>query len=126
VIAGSGSGFLFLQNAAEIMPRGGTISISTAWEDRYLVIKVKDNGPGIDPNDLPRIFDPFFTAKSQGSGLGLTTSHIKRCRHTPSQLLQNEPPGLFPTLTELNDYLNFPHAEHGGHGSKGSHKQKDR
>ena len=55
------------------MPRGGTISISTAWEDRYLVIKVKDNGPGIDPDDLSRIFDPFFTAKSQGSGLGLTT-----------------------------------------------------
>jgi len=37
------------------------------------VIKVKDNGPGIDPDDLPSIFDPFFTAKSQGSGLGLTT-----------------------------------------------------
>jgi two-component system, NtrC family, sensor histidine kinase HydH len=61
------------QNAAEVMPHGGTISISTGWEDRYLVIMVKDNGPGIDPQDLPRIFDPFFTAKSQGSGLGLTT-----------------------------------------------------
>jgi len=62
-----------LENATEVMPQGGTISVSTAWEGEYLVIKVKDNGPGIDPEDVPRIFDPFFTAKPQGSGLGLTT-----------------------------------------------------
>ncbi|MCF8142883.1 MAG: GAF domain-containing protein [Deltaproteobacteria bacterium] len=61
------------QNAAEAMPRGGAVLVSTTWEDEYLSIRVKDNGPGIDPEDLPRIFDPFFTAKSQGSGLGLTT-----------------------------------------------------
>jgi len=60
-------------NSAEMMPDGGTIFISASWEDRYLVICVRDNGPGIDPEDLPRIFDPFFTAKPQGSGLGLTT-----------------------------------------------------
>jgi two-component system sensor histidine kinase HydH len=76
------------ENAAEVMPNGGTISVSTGWEDRYLAIRVKDNGPGIDPENLPRIFDPFFTAKSQGSGLGLTTvnrivtdhkGHVKVC-----------------------------------------------
>jgi len=61
------------QNAAEVMPEGGTISVSTGWEDHYLVIRIRDNGPGIAPEDLPRIFDPFFTAKSKGSGLGLTT-----------------------------------------------------
>jgi len=60
-------------NAADAMPQGGTISMSTSWEDEYLVICVRDNGPGVDPQDLPRIFDPFFTAKPQGSGLGLTT-----------------------------------------------------
>ena len=61
------------RNSAEAMLDGGTILISTSWEDRYLVICVRDNGLGIDPEDLPRIFDPFFTAKPKGSGLGLTT-----------------------------------------------------
>ena len=62
-----------LRNAADVMPDGGTIAISSFWERDFLVISVKDEGPGIDAADLPRIFDPFFTAKAQGSGLGLTT-----------------------------------------------------
>jgi len=62
-----------LDNSAEAMPEGGTIFISTCWEDNYLAISVKDEGSGIDAEDLPHIFDPFFTAKPQGSGLGLTT-----------------------------------------------------
>jgi len=62
-----------LRNAADVMPQGGTIDISSYWEGGFLVICVKDQGPGIDAADLPRIFDPFFTAKPQGSGLGLTT-----------------------------------------------------
>ncbi|MFH1951232.1 MAG: ATP-binding protein [Pseudomonadota bacterium] len=60
------------RNSAEAMPDGGTISVSSSWEGNYLAISVKDNGPGIGPEDLPRIFDPFFTAKPKGSGLGLT------------------------------------------------------
>jgi C4-dicarboxylate-specific signal transduction histidine kinase len=62
-----------LRNASEAMPKGGTLSILTRWEGSALVISVKDNGTGIAREDLPRIFDPFFTSKTQGSGLGLTT-----------------------------------------------------
>jgi signal transduction histidine kinase len=62
-----------LCNSADAMPDGGTISISIYWEGNCLVISIKDEGAGIDSKDLPRIFDPFFTAKPQGSGLGLTT-----------------------------------------------------
>jgi len=37
-----------------------------------VLIMVEDSGPGIDPNDMDRIFDAFFTTKSQGMGLGLS------------------------------------------------------
>jgi signal transduction histidine kinase len=62
-----------MQNAREVMPDGGTISISTLWEDNWMVISVMDNGPGIASQDLPLVFDHFFTNKTYGSGLGLTT-----------------------------------------------------
>jgi PAS domain S-box-containing protein len=41
----------------------------------YALLRVQDNGPGIDPVVLPRIFDPFFTTKFTGRGLGLATVH---------------------------------------------------
>jgi signal transduction histidine kinase len=62
-----------LRNAHDAMPQGGVISISTSWEDKWLVLSVKDTGSGIASEELPRIFDPFFTSKTRGSGLGLTT-----------------------------------------------------
>lgn len=62
-----------LRNARDAMPQGGVISISTSWEDKWLVLSVKDTGSGIASEELPRIFDPFFTSKTRGSGLGLTT-----------------------------------------------------
>ncbi len=62
-----------LRNARDAMPHGGIISISTSWEDKWLVLSIKDTGSGIASEELPRIFDPFFTSKTRGSGLGLTT-----------------------------------------------------
>ena len=69
------------------MPDGGVIDISLCNETvgaelaqvlapgRYLKLTISDHGPGIAPANLPRIFDPYFTTKKQGSGLGLTTVH---------------------------------------------------
>ena len=50
------------------------ITISTYTEDNYCVIEVKDNGPGIPPDQIENVFDPFFTTKftQDGMGLGLT------------------------------------------------------
>ena len=54
-------------------PSGGE---GDPWVDarRYAVVRVTDSGPGIDENDRDRIFQPFFTTKKQGSGVGLAVS----------------------------------------------------
>ncbi len=65
--------FHLMRNASDAMPDGGIISISAGWEGNLLGIAIRDTGSGIAAEDLPRVFDPFFTSKTQGSGLGLTT-----------------------------------------------------
>jgi len=44
------------------------------WDDKGVVIKIKDNGSGIDENEINRVFDPFYTTKRNGTGLGLSVS----------------------------------------------------
>jgi PAS domain S-box-containing protein len=55
----------------------GTLTISTEQKDDKIVIKFKDDGPGIAKKDLPHIFSPFFTTKEagKGTGLGLSICH---------------------------------------------------
>jgi len=60
-------------NAIEAMGSGGVLSIATKKEKSTFVIKVQDNGRGIPEKNLIKIFDPFFSTKKQGAGLGLTT-----------------------------------------------------
>ncbi|MBU2551074.1 MAG: PAS domain S-box protein [Proteobacteria bacterium] len=64
-----------LKNAAEAMPGGGVLYLTTGQDEEFpdsAVLAVGDTGPGIDPKDLPHIFDPFYTTKERGSGLGLS------------------------------------------------------
>ena len=60
-------------NAAEAMPGGGRISVRARREEGggRILIEVSDTGPGIDPETLTRIFEPFFSTKSAGRGMGL-------------------------------------------------------
>ncbi len=48
------------------------IFIQTDYNDRFLYVTVADNGPGVMPGDREKIFDPFYTTKYDGSGIGLT------------------------------------------------------
>ena len=58
-------------NALQAMPEGGTLTIETATQDGRLRLSIGDTGTGIEPENLNRIFEPYFTTKTEGSGLGL-------------------------------------------------------
>lgn len=60
-----------LENAIQASPAGGQISLTTHLEKSNIVISVHDNGPGIDVALQDRLFEPFFTTRSEGTGLGL-------------------------------------------------------
>ena len=63
-------------NAMEAMPQGGVLRVSTFMENDSVCIKVKDTGIGIAEADLEHLFEPFFTRKTRGTGLGL--ANVKR------------------------------------------------
>ena len=82
-----------LLNARQAMPEeGGIIEVRAEnvvfdadslplRSGRYVMISVRDHGCGIEAAVLPRIFDPYFTTKQSGSGLGLATVHAIIAKH---------------------------------------------
>lgn len=80
-------------NAKQAMPNGGTLTLAAENRTlaagkvlglpagRYIKIEVRDTGTGIAPRHLDRVFDPYFTTKQDGSGLGLATSYSIVQRH---------------------------------------------
>ena len=71
-----------LKNAMEALPEGGTIAVSTTATHDTVSITVTDDGPGIPAENLPLIFEPFFTCKGAGTGLGLSiTERIVQEHH---------------------------------------------
>ena len=71
--------FNILLNAVEAFSEGGHIEVTTRRlrkDGGAMVIEISDDGPGISPEDLPYVFDPFFSNKKKGTGLGL--SNVKK------------------------------------------------
>ncbi len=64
-----------LLNAIDAMPEGGILNVQTKLDEEKAIIRIQDNGCGIPANDIPHIFDPFFTKKDNGTGLGLSITH---------------------------------------------------
>jgi two-component system, NtrC family, sensor kinase len=60
-----------LSNALDAVDPDGSVAISAAAEDKDVLITVRDTGHGISPEDLRRIFEPFYTTKGRGKGTGL-------------------------------------------------------
>jgi len=60
-----------LRNAAEAMQGRGAIDVTVRGDARGLVVQIADHGPGIAPDVQQRVFEPYFTTKADGTGLGL-------------------------------------------------------
>jgi nitrogen-specific signal transduction histidine kinase/CheY-like chemotaxis protein len=60
-----------IKNAREAMPDGGTVHVLWEGNDQRAVVTVRDHGAGIPEADMAHIFEPFFSTKKQGTGLGL-------------------------------------------------------
>jgi two-component system, cell cycle sensor histidine kinase and response regulator CckA len=89
-------------NAQQAMPDGGVVTVTAEnvsvssgkpmglSDGRYIRISISDRGTGIPPENLSRIFDPYFTTKKKGSGLGLATSEAIMRGHGGSIKVESE------------------------------------
>jgi signal transduction histidine kinase len=60
-----------LQNAREVLAKGGHIEVSAEARDDIVFITIADDGPGISPEQTEKVFAPYFSTKEKGTGLGL-------------------------------------------------------
>ncbi len=91
-----------IDNALDAIDRGGKVSIHAQCEGEWVMVRVIDNGHGIDPEHRARIFDPFFTTKrpGEGTGLGLEVART-RVRGNGGDISFQSQPGR----TEFRVYL---------------------
>jgi signal transduction histidine kinase len=87
-----------IDNAREAMPHGGALEVAVQPTPTHLEIILRDTGGGIDPRDLPYLFDPFFSTKPQGTGMGLTTVHRIITGHRGDIQIQSTPTGTEVTV----------------------------
>jgi signal transduction histidine kinase len=86
-----------IENAVHFSPSGGRVEVTLGAAEgeggRLVECSVRDSGPGFDPADLPRLFEPFFTRRRGGTGLGL--SIVKRIvyDHGGDVAAENHPSG---------------------------------
>ncbi|CAN5753877.1 hypothetical protein BH20ACI4_BH20ACI4_05550 [soil metagenome] len=86
-------------NARDAMISGGTIALTTVAENEQVTIEVSDTGEGISPENLTKIYDPFFTTKGVGSGTGLGLA--------VSYGIIQEHAGSIETMSELGQGTTF-------------------
>ncbi len=86
-----------VKNALAAMSGGGKLRLSADRVDEELRISVEDTGVGISEEDLPKIFEPYFTTKENGTGLGLTIT-FKIVREHDGEITVTSRPGQGSTF----------------------------
>ncbi len=86
-----------LDNAAEVMAEGGEIHLSAAVEGdadgrTMVVVRIRDTGPGMPEDVRQRVFEPFYTTKEEGTGLGLCIAARIMARHGGRLVLESSTP----------------------------------
>lgn len=87
-------------NAAEAMPNGGQLTITACYDTEKLFMEFADTGPGISADVQAHLFEPFYTTKVDGSGLGLAVSHEIVANHG-GELTIRSTPGTGATFTVM-------------------------
>ncbi len=87
-------------NAVQAMEQtaGGNIALFARVDGDYVVVDVSDTGPGIAAEDIAKIFDPFFTKRAEGTGLGLTIVHRIIDEHDGHIEVESSPRGTTFTV----------------------------
>jgi two-component system sensor histidine kinase HydH len=80
-------------NALDVMPEGGTLDVHLGATDGQVELRVEDSGPGIAPELLPRLFQPFVSTKETGLGLGLVVAQRIAESHQGTLAAANRPAG---------------------------------
>jgi C4-dicarboxylate-specific signal transduction histidine kinase len=88
-------------NSVDALEGGGRIRLAAARRDGRIEASVEDDGPGVPPEILPRLFDPYFSAKSGGTGLGLAIAKKIVEEHGGSIGAANRPEGGFRVRFDL-------------------------
>lgn len=90
-----------LTNACEATPPDGRVTVAVAADGERIGVVVADSGPGIPPEARDRVFDPFFSTKRRGSGLGLTICAAIATAHRAKLRADNHPTGGAVFTVEL-------------------------
>ena len=87
-----------INNAVQAVDGQGEVNVTTSTDSKFLTIKISDSGPGIPEKNMARIFEPMFTTKTTGTGLGLVICKSIVEQHGGTISMSNKPTTFTVTL----------------------------